>query len=644
MHHRPARPRRWKQLVLVAALGAAASAQAAPVASEVRSAARLSTLSIEELAEIEVSSVSKRPERLADAAAAVYVITHDEIARSGALTIAEALRLAPNLQVARINASTYAISARGSNNSSANKLLVLIDGRTVYTPLHSGVFWDTQDVLLEDIDRIEIISGPGGTLWGANAVNGVINIRTRSAQQTRGSFAQATAGSDERGVGARHGLGLGDDTSVRLYAKAMRHDASRNAAGAELGDAWNLNQVGFRGDGVRSASQWTLQGDTYQGRAQATGSPDRKVSGANLIARWNRDMGDGAALQVQAYLDHYSRSQPGLFTEDLDTFDIDLQHSVPLGSGHELVWGGGLRQQHDRTTGGALLAFVPADSRLRLGNVFVQDTMPLAERVKLTLGVKLERNSYTGLEVQPNVRLAWKVDERRLLWSAVSRAVRTPSRLDRDLFIFVNLGPPYNGTLNGGADFVSERLTAYEIGYRAQPTASTSYSISAYYNDYDRLRSIEPDGAGTFVLGNKVLLRAAGIELWGNTQVNDRWRLTFGYSRLQERWRFAAGSADPGSPSAGGNEPRYKATLRSTFTLPRDISLDLGLRVIGALPNPPVPSYVALDLRIAWQMSPDVELSIAGFNLTDAAHVEFGSGPAASEVRRRVSLRLACHF
>jgi iron complex outermembrane receptor protein len=222
--------------------------------------------------------------------------------------------------------------------------------------------------------------------------------------------------------------------------------------------------------------------------------------------------------------------------------------------------------------------------------------------------------------------------------------VRTPSRLDRDLFIFVNLGPPYNGTLNGGADFVSERLTAYEVGYRAQPTPSTSYSVSAYYNDYDRLRSIEPDGAGTFVLGNKVLLRAAGIELWGNTQVNDRWRLNFGYSRLHERWRFAAGSADPGSPSAGGNDPRYKATLRSTFTLPRDMSLDLGLRVIGALPNPPVPSYVALDLRLAWQLSPDVELSIAGFNLTDAAHLEFGSGAAASEVRRRFLLRLACHF
>jgi iron complex outermembrane receptor protein len=646
MQDRPVRHRRSQRLALAAALCVAAKAGAADAggAAEARAAARLSTMTIEELAELEVSSVSKRPERLADAAAAVYVITHEDIVRSGVLTIAEALRLAPNLQVARVDASTYAISARGSNNSSANKLLVLIDGRSVYTPLHSGVFWDTQDVLLDDIDRIEVISGPGGTLWGANAVNGVINIRTRTAQQTQGSLAGVTAGTQERAVGLRHGFTIGEDTAVRLYAKATRHDASRSPSGAELADDWLLNQLGFRSDGVRAASGWTVQGDAYDGSAHQIGSPDRKVSGANLLGRWNRDTGDGSALQVQAYFDGYSRKQPGFFTEDLDTFDLDLQHSFQWGSGHDIVWGGGLREQHDRTTGGALLAFVPPDSRLSLANVFAQDTLPLAERLKLTLGLKLERNNYTGLEVQPNIRLAWKIDDRKLLWSAISRAVRTPSRLDRDLFVFVNLGPPYNGTLDGGNNFVSERLTAYELGYRAQPSASTSFSVSAYYNDYDRLRSIEPSGPGAYVLGNQVLLRSAGIELWGNSQINERWRLNFGYTRLHERWRFAAGSADPGSPSAGGNDPRYKATLRSTFTLPRDLSLDFGLRAVAALPNPAVPSYVALDARLAWQASPDVEVSVTGFNLTDAGHVEFGGGPAASEVRRRFLLRLTCHF
>jgi iron complex outermembrane receptor protein len=306
------------------------------------------------------------------------------------------------------------------------------------------------------------------------------------------------------------------------------------------------------------------------------------------------------------------------------------------------VWGAGLRDQRDRTTGSAFFAFVPADSRLRLANTYLQDTIALSERVKLTLGAKLEHNNYTGLEVQPNLRLAWKIDDRKLLWSAVSRAVRTPSRLDRDFVVFVNLPPPYNGRLNGGPNFVSERLTAYELGYRAQPTPQTSFSVSAYYNDYDRLRSVEPDAAGAFVLGNQVLLRAAGVEMWGNAQVNDDWRLSAGLNLMHERWRFAAGSADPGSASAGGNDPRHKLTLRSSHTLPRKLALDIGLRVVGALPNPEVPSYVALDARVGWMLRPGVELSLAGFNLNDARHVEFATGPGASEFRRRFSLRLAC--
>src|SRR5438105_8095585 len=624
-------------------LGQAAQAHADTTA-QAPAAGELKRLSVEELMNVEVTSVAKEPQRLLQAAASIQVITAQDIRRSGATSIPEALRLADNLQVARINAHDWAISARGFNANLANKLLVLIDGRAVYTPLYGGVLWDVQDYLLEDIDRIEIISGPGGTLWGANAVNGVINIRTRTAQQTQGSYVRATAGTEERGLGLRHGLTIGEDTSLRLYAKASRHDASHNPAGTELADAWRVDQVGFRGDSMRTANSWTVQGDAYEGSARQPRNADRKMSGANLLGRWNRDMGEGAALQVQAYLDRYSRNQPGVFTEDLGTFDIDVQHSFQWGAGHEIVWGGGVREQRDRTTGSAALAFIPPDSRLSLANVFAQDTMPLAERLKLTLGLKLERNNYTGLEVQPNIRLAWKIDDRRLLWSAISRAVRTPSRVDRDLFIFVKIGPPYNGTINGGPNFVSERLTAFELGYRAQPTVSTSFSVSAYYNDYDRLRSIESAGPGAFVLGNKVLLRAAGIELWGNSQINERWRLNFGYSRLHENWRFAAGSTDPGLPSSGGNDPRYKATLRSSFTLPRDLSLDLGLRAVGALPNPAVPSYVALDARLAWQVSPDVELSVAGFNLNDARHAEFGTGPSASEVRRRYSLRLTCHF
>ena len=635
-------PRWWFRLAGVAALTTGAQLAAAEVGGAPPTAAGLSRLSIEELADIVVSAVSRRPERLADAAAAVYVITGEDIQRSGALTIPEVLRLAPNLQVARINANSYAITARGSNSSSANKLLVMIDGRSVYTPLHSGVFWDQQDLMLANIERIEVISGPGGTLWGANAVNGVINIVMRSAKQTLGTLLRASAGSDERSVALRHGWNLSDDIAVRMYAKASTFDATHNAAGAAVADAWKHNQLGFRGDGARDGSSWMFRGDAYEGSAKAAGSPDRRVSGASLVGRWNRDLSESSGLQVQTYLDRYSRRQPGLFTQDLSTFDLDLQYHRAWGQGQELVLGGGMREQRDRTTGGALLAFVPADSRLSLVNTFVQNTTPLSDKLKLTLGVKLERNNYSGLEVQPNARLAWKIDERRLFWTAVSRAVRTPSRLDRDFQVFVNLAPPYSGRLLGGPDFVSERLTAWELGYRAQPTPRTSFSVSAFYNDYDRLRSVEPNGAGAFVLGNKVGLRAAGIEMWGSVQVNERWRLNAGYNRLHERWRFLTGSGDPGNPSAGGNDPRYQASLRSSHTLPRDVSLDMSLRAVGALPNPAVPSYVALDARIAWLVRPGIELSLAGFNLADSRHVEFGSGPNASHLPRRFLLGLTC--
>ncbi len=461
----------------------------AAVADAARTPAGLARLSIEELAEIEVSSVSKRPERLADAAAAVYVITRDAIRRSGVSTLPEALRLAPNLEVARTSANSYAITARGFNGSSANKLLVMIDGRTVYSPIHSGVFWDVQDVIIADIERIEVVSGPGGTLWGANAVNGVINVITQSAQQSLGTVASVAAGTDERGVTVRHGMALGEDAAVRGYVKSLRFDASEDASGRTLADAWDRQQAGFRADFSRLGA--TLQGDTYQGDAQGGGFPDRRVTGGNLLARWGRDFDDRSGVQVQGYFDTYKRAQPGAFSEHLDTYDLDVQHHFSLAGGHEIVWGGGLREQHDHTEGSAILAFVPVDSILRLANLFAQDTWSIDPRTKLTLGLKAERNSYTGLEYQPNARIAWKPDEASLLWAAVSRAVRTPSRLDRDFFIFIVSPPPYNGRLLGGSNFMSERVTAYELGYRSQPSKALSYSVAAFVNDYDRLRSFE---------------------------------------------------------------------------------------------------------------------------------------------------------
>jgi len=603
------------------------------------SASSLTRLSIEELAEIEISSVSKRPERLADASASVFVITREDIRHFGAATLPEALRLAPNLQVARTNANSYAITARGFNSSSANKLLVMIDGRSIYTPLHAGVFWDAQDVVLADVERIEVISGPGGALWGANAFSGVINILTRSAKDTTGTHVTAAAGTSEHVLTVRHGLRLGE-AAVRGYVKQVNADNSERADGSELADDWKRTQAGFRADWGDAASAWTLQGDAYDGMAKGEGQPDRDISGANLLARWSRQFADGSALQVQGYVDRYSRSQPGFFSEDLDTVDIDVQHQFSSARAHEIVWGGGYREHDDSTSGGALLAFVPAQKKLKLANVFAQDTVSLGERLKLTFGLKLEHNSYTGWESQPNVRLAWKAGEQSLLWSGVSHAVRTPSRLDRDFFVFVPLAPPYNGTLLGGPDFVSEKVTAYEIGYRDQPTPSTSFSISGYYNDYDRLRSIEPAEPGTFVLGNEVEGRAYGIESWARMQINERWRVGAGLNLLRQRLAFTPASADPGSPSSGGNDPKYQFQLRSSHSLPNDLELDLGLRAVGALPQPPVPSYVALDARLAWTVRRGLEASLAGWNLLDEQHPEWGATPGRSEVGRSLSLRL----
>jgi iron complex outermembrane receptor protein len=625
----------WAALQFTGALAADMQFAATP--------AGLARLTIEELAEIEVSSVSRHPERLADAPAAVYVITSDDIRRSGVTTLAEALRLAPNLQVARVNASSYAISARGFNSESANKLLVMIDGRSVYTPLHSGVFWDAQDVMLADVDRIEVISGPGGTLWGANAVNGVINILTRSAKDSVGTLATAAVGDKEQLTALRHGMRFGDNGALRLYARTLRVDNTVRADGSAVADAATRRQVGARGDWGSSSSAWTLQGDAYDGRAEAPGGgPDRRISGANLLTRWTRELGGGSGLQVQAYVDTYARRQPGFFNEDLDTVDVDLQHRFTLAADHQLVWGGGYRMQRDRTSGGAVLAFVPADSTLRLASLFAQDTIALGARTKLTVGIKAEHNSYTGLEYQPNVRIAWKASEQSLLWGAVSRATRTPSRLDRDLQVFTPLGAPYNAPLLGGSGFVSERVTAYEVGYRGQPTAATSFSASAFVNRFDRLRSIEPVPGGV-VIGNGVRGHSQGVELWGNWQVGNDWRLSSGLTLLHQSLGFAPGSRDPGSPGAGGNDPQHQFSLRSSWTLAHNVSLDVALRAVGALPAPAVPAYTALDLRLGWAMARNLALSLAAFNL-GGRHAEFGAAPLRSEISPSALLRLTWSY
>lgn len=593
------------------------------------SAADFSRMTLEELTNIEIFSVSKRAERLIDAAASVYVITRDDIRRYGATSIAELLRLAPNLQVGRVDSSQHAISARGFNSTAANKLLVLIDGRSVYTPLFSGVFWDVQDTMIEDIERIEVISGPGGVLWGANAVNGVINIVTRHTRDTTGALASAGAGNHERGAGARYGGKLGDDGSYRIYAKGFERDRTLNASGASAQDAWKKGQLGIRLDWGRGGDTLMLQSDAYDGSIDQKNPNDKSISGAHLLGRWNRTLADGSALQVQAYYDQTRRSYPGTFGELLHTYDLDVQHRFSAGGRHDIVWGGGYRNSRDAVTNSAALAFLPASRDLTLANVFVQDSVALNERLKLTVGAKLERNNYSGFEIQPNVRLAWKPSEQVLVWSAVSRAVRTPSRLDRDFFVPGNA--PF--TIAGGPDFKSEKLTAYEIGYRAQPSAKASFSVSTFYNVYDELRSIEPAGR-TLVLANMMEGNTYGVETWGSYGVSDWWELKAGYAYLRKNLRFKPGSGDTMGVQAAGNDPRHQVSIRSTMNLGQRADLDFALRAVDRLPNPAIPGYVVLDGHLAWKIFKGTELSLSVFNLLDKRHPEFGPASTRSEIGR----------
>ena len=618
----------------------AAAASAADTVTKPGSTADLSGLTIDELANIEISSVSKRAEPLSSAPAAIYVITREEIRRYGATSIPEILRLAPNLQVARVDASQYAISARGFNSTTANKLQVLIDGRSVYTPLFSGVFWDVQDTLIADIDRIEVISGPGGTLWGSNAVNGVINIITRNSRDTLGGLASIGGGPDDRGASLRYGAKIGEDTTYRVYGKGFGRENTERSSGASARDSWGKGQLGFRMDWAKAGDTLMLDGAGYNGAIDQRGFNDKSISGAHLLGRWNRTLQNQSDIQVQSYYDLTRRVFPGTFGEVLQTFEIDAQHRFSLGARQEFVWGGGYRFSHDHVDNEPVLGFLPAQRNLHLANVFVQDTIGLAERLDLTLGVKLEYNSYTRFEVQPNARLAWDLRDYGLVWSAISRAVRTPSRLDRELF--APSSPPF---LLAGGDFKSETLIAYEAGYRVQPTARSLFSISTFYNVYDDLRSIEPTSGGfPLVIGNKMEGSTYGVEMWGSYRVLDWWRLSAGYNYLNKDLRLKRGSGDTTGVSGAGNDPEHQFSARSAMNLPYDLELDLALRWIDRLPNPNVPSYVALDARLGWHVSKNAELSLAGFNLTDRRHPEFGTASTRSELGRTFYLRLRWAF
>ena len=601
----------------------------------------LADLSLEELANLEVTSVSRRAERLSDAPASIFVITGDDIRRSGATSIPEALRLAPNLQVARVDSPQYAISARGFNqpNAIANKLLVLIDGRTVYTPLFSGVFWDAQDTLLEDVDRIEVISGPGATLWGANAVNGVINVSTRRAAETQGTLLAAGAGNLERGAAARQGGKLGEDGAFRVYGKVSDRDRTLRADGTSAHDSWDSGQAGFRADWGTAAGAFTLQGDAYRGTIDSATAGDIRISGGNLLARWARQLAGGDRVQVQAYFDNTEREIPGTFEERLNIFDVEFQHGLRLGSRHSVIWGGGYRRADDHVSNTAAIAFLPADRNLRWGNLFVQDEIALrGDELRLTLGAKAQSNPYTATEFLPSARIAWKPDASRLLWSALSRAVRAPARLDRELFVPAQ--PPFFPGLAGGPDFRSEISKVLELGYRAQPSRRASYSVTLFHSVHDHLRSLEPGPAGALVIGNEMEGKSTGIEAWGSLQAAERWRLSAGLLALHQDLHLKPGSGDTSGVAAAGNDPKHQWNLRSSLDLPGRQEFDVMLRHVAPLPSPSVPGYTALDARYAWHFEGGLEVALIAQNLFDRSHPEFGAAATRSEIERGLFLKL----
>ena len=618
------------------------SSSAEKAESAAESPSELKKLSLEELFTLEITSVSKKPESTSETAAAIRVVTDEDIQRAGALSIPEALRFIPGVEVARVDSRQYAITARGFNGTVANKLLVLIDGRSVYTPLFSGVFWDAQDTFLEDIEQIEVIRGPGATVWGTNAVNGVINVISKPASSTQGFLVTGGGGNVERGFGGvRYGGKLGTGAHFRAYGKYFNRGPSLRPNGDDAGDDFEMPQGGFRVDWEPSSTDAiTFQGDLYAGSVEQPTSEDTEFTGGNLLARWTKSLSEKSDIQISAYYDRTKRTIPSTFEERLDTYDVAMRHRFALGSRHDVVWGVGYRQFFDDIRNSPALAFLPDELLRREYSGFIQDEIALVkERLRWTVGTKLEHNDYTGMEYQPSTRLAWTPTGKHTVWAAATRAIRTPSRIDRDLYI------PGAGIfiLAGGPNFESEVLHALELGLKAQQSQRLTTSIATFYNIYDKLRSLET-GAYPILLANGVKGDSYGAEVSANYQARDWWRLDAGYTFQKLELEAEPGSSDTSQVKQEGDSPRHQWYLRSSMSLSRDVALDVGVRSIGELPNQSVPAYVACDGRLGWRASTAVELAVVGRDLFDRQHPEFGAPSSRREIGRSVYGKVTCRF
>ena len=644
----------------------------APAAAQSR-AGDLKLFSLEDLVALEVTSVSKREEKLTEAPSAIFVVTAEDIRRSGATTIPEVLRMVPGLQVAHIDANKWAVSSRGFNGRFANKMLVLVDGRSVYTPLFSGVYWDAQDTVMGDIERIEVIRGPGATLWGANAVNGVINIITRGAHDTRGASVSTTGGNDERAVfEGRYGMAVGDAASARVYMKYMDRRPGLATGGSTAGDRLEQVRGGVRLDWDASPDdRVTVQGEVYDGTAglaygRGAGlfplftpdvPADTPFSGGHVLGRWKRALSSRSDVTLQGYYDRTHRSDL-LLAEMRDTADVDVQvhtrparrHNVVGGVAYRTTWDT-LHEQH-RTVN-----FRAASRQDGLFSAFGQDEITIfRERVRVTGGTKVEHHPYTGWQWQPGGRGVVMLSDRQTLWAAVSRAVRTPARFERDVEVEMTPRPgpgglPIVASLVGSEAFEAETLRAHEVGYRIQPMPSLSIDIAAFRNLYSRLRSSEPlaptvrvtdDGPQMYLplaFGNGMEGRTQGIEATASISPRPAWRINASYTHLNvDLWFPQEHPLRLDDLRSSDDSPRHQARLHSGFAVGQRIEADAAVAYVGSLPDSATAAYVRVDGRIGWRLAPNVMLAVGARNLRNHTDVEFPSalGEIPTAARRAV--------
>ena len=611
----------------------------------------LGSLSLEDLGKVVVTSVSKNSEPLGDAPASVYVISHDDIQRSGATSLPEILRLAPNLEVFQTSPSEYTITARGFNGSPraqnlSDKLLVLIDGRSVYNPLYSGMYWEMQQVLPANIERIEVISGPGATMWGANAMNGVINIVTRNASQTTGGMLDLGIGSSESRAAVQYGGRLSANANYRVYATRLHGNSFDAADGHTADDGWTRSQAGFRWDWTPGRDSMTVQGDVFNGRQHQGTDPDQKISGGNLLTNWERRFDDGSSLQLLAYYDRVHRmAVPRLGGFTINTHELQIQHDFMIGSGNHVTWGAGERRNRfaivNAITSAAAFLFRPSRFQTHVTNIFVQDQISAGARLDVVLGIKLEDDPYSGWTPMPSVRASWRINPDATIWAAASRAIRSPTPLDTQVHERVGS----IDFVDGNPDFMPEKLTAHEIGYRQQLNEQAALSISAFDHRYDDLKTMEATTATIFPLTfrNGMKGNIYGVEMWGSYQPTDWWRLSAGFALQRQRLRFKPGANELLGMSQAGNDPEHHGFIRSAMNFADRWTVDADLREVAALPDPRVPGYVELNMRLGWRVNDHVGLSLSGSNLLHSWHQEY-IFPNSDRIGRSVSLDVRLDF